>query len=204
MEELTVGFIRASETTDAVKVNYITRILTGPYIHCELIFRDQNTGKRNLACSVMYGRDVYMEPRNFTRDEWSFIKVPVNKRDYHKIKKWCEDIVEKGTPFNNSGFYRAITPFPRHTDDTQFFCTELACRAFQQIGVFMDCLPSTLSPTEFKAMLDAQFDTSVDMSPNVDSRIKTKGLKFGGAVSKAASIAATDKPMLKHSWNSIV
>ena len=205
MEQIKIGFISGSATTDLVKVNYWTRILTGPYIHCELIFRDEQTGVHNLACSVMYGRTVYMEPREFTRDEWSFLKISVTSKQYRLIKKWCDGIVAQERPFNNNGFWRAITPFPRSTDDTQFFCSELVCRAFQQIGMFNDALPSTLTPTELKSMIEAQFDTCVDMSHNVESRIrKSGGLRFGGAVSKLSTNQPMHSSMLKHTWNSAV
>tara|TARA_B110000196_G_scaffold318578_1_gene334297 strand:+ start:1432 stop:2043 length:612 start_codon:yes stop_codon:yes gene_type:complete len=203
MEYIKVAFLTGSTKTDVDKVNYWTRVLTGDYIHCEIVFKDHKSGKHNLSCSIVYGRSTYMEVRDFSRDEWSFVKVTVTKHEYHRIKRWCEDQVKAEIPFNSWGFYRAITPFPRSTDGTCWFCSEMVCTAFQQIGHFKGAVASTMSPTDLKEMMEKEFSVSVDMSPNVEARIKTKGLRFGGAIS-AVNAQTSHASLLKHTWNDVV
>jgi hypothetical protein len=72
---------------------------------------------------------------------------------------------------------RCTTPFPRPTDLTVWFCSELVVYALQLIGLCSDLEPCMTTPTMLFTYLRTK-DCTINESVVLEKRIKEKGLKF--------------------------
>lgn len=203
MEKVTVAFLRGGGQSDHHSMNKVTRILTGQYIHCELVFDN------NIACSILYGQTVHYGSKEFSRDEWVFRSTMMEKTKVRTMREFCRAEAKENRPFNNWGFYRAITPFPRHTDGTCWFCSELCTWAFQLAGVWPKALACTVSPSELLDMMERTFDTYEGGAPKIEKRIRIRGLNFGRKNNNnkrellTDAVGMGDTSLLKTSWSSV-
>lgn len=199
MEKVTVAFLRGGGQSDLHAMNKLTRILTGPYIHCELVF-DSNT-----SCSILYGQTVHYGPKEFSRDEWVFRSTMIEKSKVRTMRDFCRAEAKAERPFNNWGFYRAITPFPRHTDGTCWFCSELCTHVFQLAGYWPKALACTVSPTDLLGMMDRTFDTYESGAPKIEQRIRVRGLNFARNATNNTGVvgSGSQQKLLKTSWSSV-
>ena len=172
-EKVSVAFYRGSNNEPFI--NRLTQQLTGEFVHCEVVFNDPKSGKHNLACGVWQDEVVFMRPKTFGRTTWTFRSIQsVPTSSARAIRNFCHRQV--GKPFNKWGLVRCITPFPKATDDTSWFCSELATRAFQEAGYFQGVLPSMVTPSALYEMLDGM--SYQDASPLRHERMRSKGLTF--------------------------
>ena len=98
--------------TDEPFLNRLTSWFTqGNLIHAELGFED------GRACSVWSGEDVYLKNRQFRNQAYKFVTLKLTPQQTFAVQKFAKRQV--GKPFNKSGFYRALLPWPlyRKTDE---------------------------------------------------------------------------------------
>ena len=156
-------------------INQLTSFLTGKYMHCEIVFSEPSG--RNLACGVWQGETVFFRHKTFGKDCWSWRTISLPRKDIETMKSFCRQQAEGNIPFNRSGLYRCTSPFPRPTDGTAWFCSELCTAALQQVGLFLNENPSSVTPTYLWELLGT-VDTYANASPLVEQRIANKSLRF--------------------------
>lgn len=176
METVTAAFYRP-EGKDEPWINTITSWLTGKFVHVELLFRDPATGKQNLACGVWQNENVFFRRKTFGRTFWSFKSIQVTKQQAAQMREFCAKAAAAKLPFNKLGLLRCCTPFPRPTDHTTYFCSELAMCAFQKAGLYLCANPSMVTPTAIWDILDTQ-NQHTTASPLLEERINKRGLSF--------------------------
>lgn len=175
-ETVTVAFYRGGgDTCNEPLLNQATMLLTGKFCHCELIFNDTRSGVHNLACGIWAEQVVYFRPKTFGRENWSFKEITLGQKDVRTMRAWCSQQV--GKPFNKWGFWRALTPFPRRTDSTCWFCSEMVVTAFQHTGLFPGTIAATVTPTEVYSMCET-LDSNQGASPLFVKRLGASPLRF--------------------------
>ena len=135
-----------------------------------------------------YGKNehVFYRKKTFGRKNWIFKKLRLKKEHVRKMKAFCKKMAEAKTPFNYSGFFRALTAYPRYTDKKAFFCSELLVCAFQEIGMMLDLVPNSTTPTMLHNYVKKI--AFADVSPVYESRIEKEPLKFMNRVVNNARI----------------
>ena len=136
---LTLSFYSLGE--DEPFLNRLTSWFTqGNLIHVELGFKD------GCACSVWSGENVYLKNRQFRNQAYKFVTLKVTPQQAFAVRKFAQKQV--GKPFNKSGFYRALLPWPfyRTTDEKQWFCSELIARCLQHANILEHLNPARTSP----------------------------------------------------------
>jgi hypothetical protein len=176
MEEVRCAFYRPTDPNEPF-INKATQWLTGKFVHVELVFFDDRTKKHNLACGVWQSETVFFRPKTFGRTSWSFKTVKVPKAKAAAMKLFCKECAEKKLPFNKMGLLRCVTPFPRQTDGSSYFCSELAVCAFQKAGIFPTAMPGMVTPSDLWEMIN-NINQFADASPLMTERINQKGLKY--------------------------
>lgn len=163
------------ESNDTSIINRITKLLTGDFVHCEIVFSETAVGN-NLACGIWQGENVFYRKKTFGRKNWVFKKIRLSKEQVAKIKNFCKEMAENKIPFNYAGFLRAMTAYPRFTDKTCFFCSELIITAFHEAGLMLDVDSSCTTPTMlYQYIKKISFP---DVSPVYERRITKTPLTF--------------------------
>lgn len=175
-EKVSLAFYRGGGPNEPF-LNKLTRWITGEFVHCEIVFEDPESPKHNASCSVWAGENVFYKPKTFGRDGWSYLSIQVPIQAAADMRDWCKEQAAKNLPFNSWGFYRALTPFPRTTDGSTWFCSELCTAAMQKGGYFDGSIPSTMTPTHLHTMM-SKLPHFNGASPVFRERIAQKGLKL--------------------------
>ena len=176
-ELVTVAFYRGGDDgCNEPLINQATMFLTGKFCHCELIFDDLRTGVHNLACGIWADQVVYLREKTFGRQNWSYKDITLGQKSVRTMRAWC--LQQVGKPFNKWGFWRALTPFPRRTDSTCWFCSEMVVTAFQAAGCFEGTLASTVTPTEVWAMCESSLNSHQGASPLFAARLGASPMRF--------------------------
>ena len=184
--ELSVAFYRG--TAHEPLINRVTQWWTGQFVHCELVFVDPSTGQ-NLACGVWQDETVFLRPKTFGRDTWSWRTISVPEKSIQTIKQFCKEQADANKPFNKAGLVRCTSPFPRPTDEQSWFCSELAVTAMLRVGLFQNIVASATTPTELYNLLGNLGSNSYQGgSVMMNQRISTKGLKFMGSVNRTGTM----------------
>ena len=174
--QLSVAFYRGSSNEPLI--NRITQMWTGDFVHCELVFVDPKSG-RNMACGVWQDETVFLRPKTFGRDTWTWRTIDLPEVDLQKARAFCQKQATNNCPFNKSGLVRCTTPFPRPTCGSVWFCSELGVSALQQAGLLLDLMPSATTPTDLYELLGALgSQTYQGGTPLLGQRIQSKGLTF--------------------------
>ena len=156
-------------------INRLTSLWTGRFMHCEIVF--VQPGGRNLACGIWQGETVFLRHKTFGKDCWVWRSLQLPQDKVVKMQAFCRKQRDAKVPFNKSGLFRCITPFPRPTDGKAWFCSELCTAALQQVGYFPDEVPSAVTPTYLYELLGS-IDTYANSSPLTEERISSKPLRL--------------------------
>ena len=175
-EKITLAFYRP-EGNNEHWINKVAQVISGEFTHVEMVFRDPKTGKNNLAVFIYQGETCGFRPKTYGRTSWSFKSVQVSVEQAKKMRDFAKKQADNNIPFNKFGLIRAATSFPRPTDGTCWFCSELVVATFQEARIFMTAIPSTVSPTDLWNML-SQLNTHSEASPLMNERISKTGLSF--------------------------
>jgi hypothetical protein len=171
---VTIAFYKG-ETNDTNLLNILTKHLTGEFVHCEIVFSDSISGN-NLSSGIWQNENVFFKKKTFGRRNWLFKKIRLSKEQVNVMKTYCKNLSENNIGFNLSGFLRAMTAYPRFTDEKCFFCSELIVVCFQKINMMSDLVASTTTPTIlFNYVKNMSFS---DVSPVFEDRLKKKPLMF--------------------------
>lgn len=206
METVRVAFYRPTDPNEPL-INRITSYLTGKFVHVELVFWDDRTKKQNLASSVWQNETVFFKRKTFGRTSWSFKSIQLPVKQVAAMKNFCQECATKSIPFNKMGLIRCVTPFPRPTCHTTYFCSEYVVVAFQKAGLFKTAIPSIVTPSNLWDMLDKMNQMS-DASPLMQERINQKGLNFSlhhkSSAARAAAPRRNQDPSrkVKKNWRS--
>lgn len=149
-----------------------------PKIHVELFFPNTSSNYKNdvlegKACSIYYSGQVFLVQKKFSRKQWSFRKLDVNKGQYDKVFNYCQAHVGDG--FNHLSYFtypvncQQITPYwPTHFGyKPKFFCSEICVEALKAGGVVDKESHSSIHPQELFQML--QENSTPDCVRNYDN-----------------------------------
>jgi hypothetical protein len=151
-------------------VNRATQWWTGSrYIHCEVVFHTPNGG--HLACGVWQGENVFLRRKSFYKSAWEWRSVRLTAAKVARMKAFCRRQADARRPFNRWGLVRCRTPFPRPTDGTAWFCSELCTAALQEVGLLQGEEPGAVCPGYFHELL-GRLDSFHAMSAVADERIQ--------------------------------
>ena len=198
-ETLCVAFYRP-ESPDEPLINRATAWITGKFSHCELLFRDPRSGRQNLASSIYQSEKVFFRNKTFGRCNWTFKNIQITSKQADTMRKFCADAANKNIPFNYIGLMRCCTPFPRQTDHTCYFCSELAISAFQSADLFQCANPSVVTPSALFDMLN-EFNHHATATPLLGDRIQKKGLRFKFAGQPDPATTKKKHSKLKTTWS---
>ena len=199
-EKITLAFYRPT-SSDEHWINKLAQVLSGDFTHVEMVFRDPKSGKHNLASFIYQGETCGFRPKTYGRTSWSFKSIQVSADQAKKMREFAKSVADKNIPFNKYGLVRAATPFPRPTDHTCYFCSELVVCTFQTAGLFLTAIPSTVSPTDLWNMV-GQLNTHQEASPLMNERISKNGLTFSLHQKNQGVRAPAKNKLLTKKWNS--
>ena len=200
METVTLAFYRP-EGQNEPWINRAVSWWTGKFVHVEMLFIDPSTGKQNLASGVWQNETVFFKRKTFGRTSWSFKSIKVTKRQAAAMREFCSRAAAQHIPFNRMGLILCCTSFPRATDHTCYFCSELAICAFQHAGLYQTAIPGIVTPTALWALLDTQ-NQHATASPLVNERINRTGLSFNAQRSIQPRPLSTSVPKrLTKKWS---
>lgn len=130
-----------------------------PKIHCEILFPSTreslgSDSRNGESCSIAFNGEVFLIPKQFTRDQWTFrILKEVSAETYQDMKTFCRNC--KGDRFNHlgyglfgltSGLIRLSGTWTQHFHPMRrrWFCSEIVIEALK-IGHY---LPFDLSSVQ--------------------------------------------------------
>lgn len=156
---------------DEPLINRATQWWTGSkYIHCEIVF---HTPTGNMSCGVWQGETTYFRRKTFGKSAWEWRSISLSREKAEKLYKWCRKQADDRIPFNKWGFIRCLSPIPRPSDGTCWFCSELCTAALQQVGLLCNEIPGSVSPSYFYSLV-CGLNSFRDMSPLADERLSQK------------------------------
>ena len=83
-----------------------------PMIHCEVLLPRESgdePSSNGRALSVCHGgKTFFFGNKQFSRDGWYFVSVPVTQRQVDCVASFAQEQVDK--PFNMTGYYAAALP----------------------------------------------------------------------------------------------
>lgn len=160
-------------------INRITAMLTGRYMHCEIVFHERSGA--HVACGVWQGERTFMRRKTFGKRCWTWLTINVTPTQMAAVRRFCAAQARRRVPFNQWGLWRCCTPFPRKTDGSCWFCSELCVAALQAGGLLLHEVPSACTPTYVHTLLREHLGAFASGAPGnvLDSRIARHKLSFG-------------------------
>jgi hypothetical protein len=151
-------------------VNQLSALWSGgKYMHCELVFDD-------VACGVWQNENVFFRQKTFGKSCWEFRQLSLADAHIKRMHDFCKRTASSNIPFNKWGMLRCTTAFPRKTDHTCYFCSELVIAALHEVGVLSSESAGSVSPS---LLYDLLAPISIaTMTPVIEKRIAKKGGKM--------------------------
>ena len=177
---LKIAFYKPLSDGEEPWINRLTEFVSGKFVHAELVFND------NYSCSIYQNETVFLKKKSFGRDNWTFKSVPVSPAQLQQIRVFCEKQQRDKKPFNKTGLILCTTPFPRKTDQSCFFCSELIICAFQNVGLMTELDSSMTTPSDLYNFLNQQ-NCAITESAVMKERLNNKQIKFAGVNTKKKS-----------------
>ena len=113
-----------------------------PMVHVELFFPTARANDAMLghSCGIHYGGKVFCAPKRFSKRNWLFRTIPVNKQQYEKLLHFCK--AQENGKFNYAGYYAPCSLVPRAhrlqeplIHQQSWYCSELASSALEYAGI---------------------------------------------------------------------
>lgn len=131
-----------------------------PYIHAEILFIPKGSSYNRaaqdisgMACSIVYGSEVHLEPKRFSRSEWEFRSMQVSDESYDRMMAECEQ--RKGDGFNHLGYFFYSLPLqPRPMFYTwlgmrpRWYCSEIVSHILKTGGILEPSTCGSMHPHE--------------------------------------------------------
>ena len=175
-DQSTVSFVFYTGMGDQEPmINRVTSWWTGRFMHCEVVFTNSNG--TNTACGVWQNETTFFRPKTFGKDCWVWRTIRLPSDKVEKMRRFCARQAQMKIPFNKAGLIRCTTIFPRPTDGTCWFCSELCTAALQEVGLLLHEVPSAMTPSYLYECL-GRLDAYNNASPLVEQRIATKKLSY--------------------------
>ena len=128
--------------------------------HVEMAIGDRTgiNGELCNVCRVYSGGVVEIEARTGLNPSFSYINMKCTKAQEDAMLRKAYSL--KGVPFSWSGMMRSITMFPRTTDETSVFCSELIA-ILLQAGSLLDRTinPGSVTPEMIYQMFQKKGST---------------------------------------------
>lgn len=138
-----------------------------PKIHCEILFPDNDQNyESGYSCSICYNGQVFMYPKRFSRDEWSFrVLRTVPAEVFNRMRSFCQGCV--GDYFNHVGYilYGLTSGVVRLQGSwtlmfrpmtRRWFCSEIVIEALKIGGYLPQDLSSVQHPETLYQLLQSQ------------------------------------------------
>ena len=131
-----------------------------PYIHAEVLFIPKGAAFNRtsndvsgMACSIVYGNTVHLEPKRFSRTEWEFRSMTVSEEAYDRMYAVAEE--RRGDGFNHLGYFlHPLYIQPRPMFYTWFgmrprwYCSEIVSHILKAGGIFEPAACESIHPHE--------------------------------------------------------
>jgi len=151
-----------------------------PKIHVELFFPSANASSTSdvvsgRACSIYYNGRVFLTKKKFSRKQWSFRTLNVNKQQYDEILSFCHAHVGEG--FNHLSYFTypmkcsdkySFSPYTLESVGLKprWFCSEICVEALKAGGVLDDWVHPSMHPQQLFTLLETS--TTPDCVRNYD------------------------------------
>ena len=126
-------------------INHLVTAFSPPYSHCDLQFDD------DTATSIYQNETVYMQKKNFTRNNYARVSLTMNDTEYNKVKTFCVNAHKAKIGFDMLGMVCSSLPMGllRGSPRDKTFCSRYILEALQQSGRqdLLDFNPLTTPPS---------------------------------------------------------
>lgn len=145
-----------------------------PKVHAELFFPESETknSMKGHSCGIHYGGQVFMFPKQFSKNMWQFRSLSVTRQQYDKMLKFCRKQVGGG--FNYFGYFTpcnvsANNRLSSMQKKQKWYCSELVATALYHGGILDSISEAALHPQcLFAAIEDVSY---ADCCRNLDNQI---------------------------------
>lgn len=138
-----------------------------PKIHCEILFPETDLSHdTGYSCSICYNGQVFLKPKRFSRDEWTFrVLGQIPAEIFNEMRSFCQGCV--GDYFNHIGYVlygmtsgmirltgswtQAFKPMSR-----RWFCSEIVIETLKIGGYLPRHLSSVQHPETLFQLLQPQ------------------------------------------------
>jgi len=137
---------------------------TDPKIHVELFFPSPGTNHQadviqGEACSIHYGRSVFLQQKRFSRKQWCFRALSCTQKQYDDTYKFCKGHV--GENFNYLSYFLQPTgwapgpySFTSWGFSPRWFCSEICIEALKEGGVLSKDVNTSMHPQSLYDILE--------------------------------------------------
>ena len=170
---VSVAFLRYPVPTEVSLRTKLTvgliHYLVGRFDHVEIIFENVNRPEDFYACSVVDKGKVFFMEKGFSREGYEYLTITgLKPEQVNKMQNFCFSEAINKSEFNETGLYRAGSPFPemncsekqiklnRVFKVKRWFCSQLVTAALQQGGLLERYIPGSMTPA---AIYDALLKT---------------------------------------------
>jgi len=147
------SILEASWLNRAASYFATTKADEKPYIHAEIMFCQSNDAEAvsGLACSIVYGANVHLQRKRFSKKEWFFRSMSVTSEQYEKMLSFCQNHV--GESFNHAGYFMywaPVQPRPMFYQwlgmKPRWYCSEIVLGALHAGNVLGEEVPTAMHP----------------------------------------------------------
>lgn len=127
--------IAYEKNTDTL-LKKLVRILTGPYVHTELVLSFHNFDDAGAAETDHVGYSTFMsetfsriphKEMAYTDDCHDFLNVPVTPEELYRLRKACDACVESKIPYNTSDMVLSQLPMRNPEEHDLYSSKALFC-----------------------------------------------------------------------------
>ena len=125
-------------SSDDPFLNKLVAFFDGPFCHVEIAIPkrvgDQPWDRTMLASSIYQNQTVFFKTKTYEREGYVSFAVEISVAQLYKIKSFCKQHTDRGTPFSLSAMYAAYLPF-QLVETEATFCSKHVTQALQHAGV---------------------------------------------------------------------
>lgn len=145
-------------TSDDPFQNRLVAKFDGPFCHVEMAFPErygeEPWEKKIWGSSIYQGEPVFFKPKTYKRDGYVSYAIEVSTQQYHKVRSYCRQEMQKQTPFSKLAMYAAYLPFEIvKTNGT--FCSKHVANALQhgEVDLVSNMNPNITTPSSLYRFL---------------------------------------------------
>jgi len=167
--------------------NRLVAQFDGPFCHVEMAFPDkygEEPWEKNVYGSSIYQDEcVFFKTKTYKRDGYVSYAIEVSNVQYHKVKNYCKQQMERKTPFSRVAMYAAFLPVQLFSTSGTF-CSKHVAMALQyaNVDLVMNMNPHIMTPSKLYRHLKSQSPilqiVPCKMSPENMNPCSSKLIKF--------------------------